>query len=384
VGVALGGSPLEALRLNPALLVEGDGGVIEVSVAQESEEGSLSSEIGPFSGTTSDDSEDDLAPAFAWSGRPPGGRLAWGVGAFEAAGFRVDFAQTASNPITAPQPFGFGTIQTSYEVVHVPLAIAYEASAAFSVGLAARLGQATFAADPARFATPDCASATNCTLPSVGEDRQTAIGWQVGALLELGTRFALGASYALGEEYDFRWNAAVSNPSLPTFRTHREIALTVAEPDVAAVGIVYRPTARIAVAVDGQQIAYEDAGGFDGASAAGLARFSDVTVFGLGVELQVTDAVTLRLGASQSDAAVEGDQAFFAVSAPAIVEERFAAGLSWRLGAGELDLAYLRGNEAEVSGPLVSPVGPIPGSTVGLERSSDTIAIGFRYRPSGG
>jgi long-subunit fatty acid transport protein len=381
VGVALGGSPLEALRLNPALLA--GAGAVEISIASESEEGSLSSEVGPFSGTTADDTEDDLTPAFAWSGQQAGGgRISWGIGAYEAGGFGVDYHQQADNPVLAPQPFGFGAFYTQYEVMHVPVALAYQVSPAFSFGVAAKLGQATFGASPAGFATPDCTSALGpCYFPDVDEDRQTAVGWQAGVLWG-SERFAVGASYSVGEEYDFEWNSAVANPGVPTFGTNRQIAHTIAEPDVTTVGVVYRPTARLAIAVDGQQIAYEDAEGFG--SGTGAPGFADVTVMGVAVEMMLSQAVTLRVGATQADSPIEQERAFFAIGSPLVIEDRLAAGLSWRFGLGELDVAYVVGDESELSGAFISPAGaPIPGTSVGFDRSSETLSVGFRYRPRG-
>jgi long-chain fatty acid transport protein len=378
VGVALAGSPLEALRLNPALLAVGEGWATEATIANETDKGSLSSTVGPFSGSTDDDGSDNLLPAFGWSRHAAGSRVAWGVGAFTAGGFGVDYPQTPSNPVLASAPFGLGRVQSRYEVLHVPLALAFEVGPGLSLGLGAHLGQASFGTTSVAFATPDCTGpAGPCFFPSIDDDRQTALGWQVGALYRLGERFALGGSFSTKETYDFEWNSLVANPSLPTFGTHRTVTLTIEEPSVATVGIAYQPTGRWTIALDGQQLAYDGTKGFGDELG-----FADVTVIGLAVELHASDRFTVRLGASRADSALADAEAFDVIASPVLVEDRLAAGLSWRLaGGGELDLAYVRGGEQDISGPFLGPAGPLPGTTVTFERSSDIVSVGFRFRP---
>lgn len=376
-GVAVGGSALEALRLNPALLATGNGQEVEGAVANQSDDGSIASRVGPFSGRTNDAGRDSLLPAFAWSGHAAK-RVAWGFGAFTAGSFGVDVGQDSTNPILAPQPSGFGRVHSRYEVFHVPFAVAFEVTPAFSFGVAARLGQATFGANPATFAAPDCSGpAGPCFFPVADDEKDTAMGFQVGALYTIGQRFALGASYSIAERYELEWHSAVANPSLPTFGRNRTFEQTMEEPAVATVGIAFQPTPRWTLALDGQQIAYDGTEGFGDAFG-----FQDVTVVVLGIELQATDKLSLRLGASRADSPIQDERAFAAIAAPVLVKERFAAGLGWVFARGlTLDLAFVHGGKEAISGPFLGPSGAVPNTSVTLERLADTISVGFRFRP---
>ena len=57
-------------------------------------------------------------------------------------------------------------------------------------------------------------------------------------------------------------------------------------------------------------------------------------------------------------------------------------GIGYRAGSRlSLDLAYYRAFENEVSGPLLSPAGPIPGTTVTQSNESDSVVttLGFSF-----
>lgn len=376
-GVALPNDALGALSLNPALLTQIDGHKMEFSAEYNTAKNAVESEIGPFSGRTEEEGDPSLIPAFGFTVHKPGAASAFGVGFLGLAGFGVDYPQTATNPITAPQPAGFGRVYSNYAYMKVPLSFAYQVSTNLSVGASLNAGRATLTANPAGFATPDCASATNCFFPSVNADSAWGFGATVGLLWKATPTFNFGLSYATEQDFeDFEWHTTVANPSLPTFGRDRTVTFQLNAPAQLVAGIGWRPSSNLAVALDGKQIFYEDTEGFKD-----VLGLRDITVISLGLQYQATPGVTIRLGGNHGDSAIESDRVFFTVPVPAVFEDHITAGLGVRVTPSLVaNLGYYHVFENRVSGPIFSPAtGPIPGSRVTTEMAMDSIVATFSF-----
>jgi long-chain fatty acid transport protein len=367
-GVALANDPLGALLLNPALLPRLDGNRFELSLEVSSQDSAVESEIGPFSGRT-EGNDDAVLPAFAWTRHAAGSRAAFGAGVLPLSGFGVDYPQDSTNPILAPQPLGLGRTSSSFEATKLELATAWQVGDAFSFGFAVAAGRGELAAEPARFAAPNCSTPTVCFFPGVAEDSQWGFGLTVGAHYQIVPTVAIGVAYDTGLNFaDFEWNAAVANPNLPSFGTNRQVSLALDSPPSLAVGVAFTPGEHFAVALDARQIGYESADGYDD-----VFGFENVTVLSAGVQWRAGDRFTVRAGYSHGDSPVPEASSFLAVSTPALVEDYAAVGFGFRFDDSlALDVAYYRGFEASIRGPFLSSSGPIPGASATNEASVDS------------
>lgn len=375
-GVALPNDALGALSLNPALLTQIDGHKMEFSAEYNTAKNAVESEIGPFSGRTEEEGDPSLIPAFGFTVHKPGASSAFGVGFLGLAGFGVDYPQTAGNPITAPQPNGFGRIYSNYAYMKVPLSFAFQVSPNLSVGASLNAGRATLTANPAGFATPDCASPTNCVFPSVNADSAWGFGATVGVLWKATPSLNVGLSYASEQDFeDFEWHTTVANRNLPSFGTDRTVKFQLNAPAQLTGGIGWR-SGKLALAADVKQIFYEDTEGFKD-----VLGLRDITVYSLGLQFQATPGVTLRLGGNHGDSAIESDRVFFTVPVPAVFEDHITAGFGMKVTPSlTANLGYYHVFENRVDGPIYSPAtGPIPGSRVTTEMAMDSIVATFSF-----
>ena len=376
-GVALPNDALGALNLNPALLTQLDGHKMEFSAELADDDITISSSAGPFSGSTEHTADPALIPAFGFTAHKPGAKIAFGVGFLGLAGFGADFPQDSTNPLFAPQPFGFGHVYSSYALMKVPTVVAVQINDSLSIGGAFVAGRASLTARPAGFAAPDCTATGVCFVPSADSDSAWGFGAQIGVLYKVGDTFNFGLSYQTEMDFeDFEWNSAVANPNLPTFGTDRKLSLQVNNPANVVVGIGFTPGDRLKIALDAKQMFFEDAAGFGD-----TLGWQDITAYALGIQFQATPRFALRAGYNETEGAIPDEATFFNVASPAVFGSHATVGIG--VGVTEtltMNLGYYRAFSEEISGPFISPViGPVPGTSVTTEMTLDGILATFSF-----
>jgi long-chain fatty acid transport protein len=381
-GVALPNDTLGALNLNPALLTELDGSGFEFSAEYAKPGNAVTSQVGPFSGRTTESGRTPLIPAFGFTRHPKDSTFAYGVGFLGLAGFGVDYPQDPHNPLLAPQPQGFGRVYANYQFLKVPIVGALRLSPEWSVGVAFVTGRSSLTADPAGFAAPDCGP-NGCFYPRVNTDSAFGYGGQVGIHYRPSRTWAFGAAYTTEQRFQsFEWNSAVANPALPTFGTARRISFRLDNPATAVVGIAFTPTPELKLAADGKWIDYGNTRGFSGfglapdGHALGLG-WRSITVFDIGGQYQATSRLTLRLGYNHAENAIPDKSAFFNVASPAIWSNHVTAGAGLRVDSAlTLNLAYYQALKTRITGPLY----PVPGAVVSDEQSLRSWIATFSFK----
>jgi long-chain fatty acid transport protein len=379
-GVALPNDALGALNLNPALLTQLDGAKFEFSAeyndAKNALESSVQTPVGTFSGRTEDSGDRSVIPAFGFTVHKPQSPFAFGVGFLGLAGFGVDYAQDPTNPLLAPQPRGFGRVYSNYQLLKIPVTVAYQVSPALSVGASFNAGHAILSASPAGFSTPDCAGPNNCVFPSVNSDGAFGWGVGVGALYKVNPKLNLGLSYSTEQKYqEFVWNSTVANTSLATYGTARKVRFRLNAPPVLVAGLGFTPSDRLSVALDGKWVNYERTDGF-----ADTLGFKDMTVVGLGVQFKATPTITVRVGGNHCDSPIDSSNVFGSVPVPAVFENRITAGFGQQVTDNlTLNLGYYHVFKNRVSGPFQTPAGPAPGTRVTTEMEMDALVATFSF-----
>ncbi|HKV07530.1 MAG TPA: porin [Thermoanaerobaculia bacterium] len=377
-GVALPNDALGALHLNPALLADLEGSNFEFSAEYNKAKNAVESSVGPFSGRTEEAGDTALVPAFGFTNKKDGSKFAFGMGFLGMAGFGADYPQDSTNPLLAPQPQGFGRVYSNYQLMRVPNALAWKINDSLSVGLALNVARAALTANPAGFAAPDCSGpAGPCFVPSVNSDSAWGFGASVGIRYAINPTFAVGAAYNSEVDFeDFEWNTAHANPNLANFGTARTVKLQLNFPATFTAGIAITPGDRLAIALDGKLITYEDTEGF-----AETLGFEDINVIALGVQYKATDRFTLRAGYNKSDNPIPAERTFFTVATPAIFEDHYTVGVGIQATDNmQLNLTYYQVPENRISGPFVSPViGPVPGTRVTTEMAMESVVATFSF-----
>src|SRR5262249_43423343 len=139
-----------------------------------------------------------------------------------------------------------------------------------------------------------------CFLPHVQSDSRFGFGATVGAHWEVTPTFNLGGSYTTKTKFQsFEWNSAHANPNLANFGTSRVIKFEVDTPAIAAVGVGWKPTPSLSVALDGKWVNYASAAGFG--SGPGNLGWENIKVFALGAQWKAPTGLALRVGYNHSD-----------------------------------------------------------------------------------
>lgn len=385
------GDPLTALTYNPAALTFLEGDQLQLSLELIKGQPEISSEVqtpfGPLGSTTEDDTGALPIPAFGWTHRAAGSPWAVGFGSIAMAGFVTDYPQSSTNPILAPQPTGFGRINSEYQYLRIPLAFGYQATPTLSLGGALTLGYARLGATPAPFAAPDCSSPVDCYYPAANQEGAWGTGFQLGLLWRATPTWSFAASYTSEQSFeDFEFNSEVANPNLPTFGTARAFDFAVDVPEQVVVGTAWSPSSRVDLALDVRWIGFDGVDGLGtfGFNADGSIRgfgWDDIMVVALGGEWRSASGQwALRAGYNHADSPIQEERAVASVPAPATFEDHATVGVGYRVGQHlRLDLAYYKAFQHEVSGPFLSPAGPVPGTSVTHSNESDSMVSTFSF-----
>ncbi|MCB1036997.1 MAG: outer membrane protein transport protein, partial [Acidobacteria bacterium] len=198
---------------------------------------------------------------------------------------------------------------------------------------------------------------------------------------------AQGLSYTSKHDFEsFEWNSTVADPGSPDFDTARSFEFTLDSPQRLTAGLGLRPRPNWTLALDVTWINYSDAEGFAGGNLDprtgtidGLG-WEDIVVVAGGLEVRRPGGLALRAGFNISESAVPEELAFFNIQAPAIQEDHLTLGVGIPTGPVEVNLGYYHVFAAKVSGPFLSPAGPVPGSQVTSEISIDSLLLSLSFR----
>jgi long-chain fatty acid transport protein len=199
-----------------------------------------------------------------------------------------------------------------------------------------------------------------------GEDSSWGYGFQVGALWDINPQLTLGISYRTR-----MWMDEFDDYS-DLFADGGDFDL----PPVGSIGLAFRPNDRLTLALDVQQIWYGDIDavanknnlaercnilanpmGYEasyclgGKKGAGFG-WDDMTVFKVGAQYAINNQWTVRAGYSHGEQPIDGREVAFNTLAPALIEDHWALGATWKLRDNyELDFwgAYMP--EENVKGP---------------------------------
>jgi long-chain fatty acid transport protein len=328
-------------------------------------------------------------PTIALVYKPEDSSLSYGLGIFAVAGFGVDYSGSFINPIvTAPPPagVGFGPLHSDYQVLQIAPSVNYALSERLSIAAGPTVNLAKLSVNPALFGTPDDARGDGFATFPQGTHSQTTwgAGFNVGAYYHQET-WAVGASFKSPQWFDkFRFNSSdeLGRP--------RELTFDFDLPMIISVGTSYTGLERWVFAIDGRWIDYRDANGFGdaGFTSAGSLRglgFRSIFAAAIGAQYQLCDNVSLRLGYSWSDNPISNGVAALNAISPVIVQHQASMGASWQITPDfKLSLAYVHAFENNVEGPLVTPAGAVPGTSVRDRVSADSIILGGSVTFGGG
>lgn len=335
-----------------------------------------------LSGTTI--SKRDLAfmPGFAFIYHPTGSSNSYHIAMLAVSGFGVDYPENTdfSNPILTPQApngFGFGRIRSNYMLVTVPIGMARQLTERFSAGFSLVPSLAMLQVIPAPFSAPVSAGSSMPYYLSAGNNAPAfGGGFNVGVHYAF-ERVSLGASYRSPVWFrDFKWNRKDLSGA-----THA-LGFQMNLPQVVSIGTGISLAKKTRLGVDARWINYANTAGFDevgynsDGSVAGFG-WRNIWAIGGGIQQQVSKSLKIMAGYNFSQNPVPDKYTFFNTPAPAIVQHHVSGGITQKIGKLDVTATYYHAFQNSISGPWISQMGAIPGTSVTSRMSENSVTIGF-------
>jgi long-chain fatty acid transport protein len=344
----------------------------------------------PFAGSDKGDNGVFPLPSMGLVFRPEESAWTFGLGIFEVGGFGVNYPASNFNPVLTPQPpvgVGLGSVYSQLQVFEFAPSISYQLTGRLTVGFGPTFELANLKLDPAVIAPPDAAAGGLFARYPIGT--HTRSEWGVG--VQGGITFALNNDWRLGGSLKSpRWFEKFGFNSADELGRPRHFTFDADLPLVASAGVSYAGFPRWLLEGDVHYIAYANTqgirqSGFDSAGAVRGIGWRSIWALALGARYRLTDALSLMMGYTFNDDPIDSAHAFFNVASPSIIENTLSVGATyWVTDSFSLSLAYAHAFQNSVSGPIVTPIGAIPGSSVTSVVSADTVVFGGTVLFGGG
>ena len=402
MGGASTAAPLSAsgaLLWNPATLSGLEGSQIDVGAELLFPHANLSSSVpagafGPgvppvdLSGNTKGSDMVFALPTIAMSYRPEESPFTYGLGIFAVAGFGLNYAGSTTNPVLSPPPpvgLGFGPIFSQYQVLQIAPALVYDVNEQLSVSISPLLDLGSLQVDPSVVSAPDDANGDGfATYP---QGTHSGAAW--GAGFSLGTYYKAG-DWGFGSSYKSpQWFQSYSYNTTNELGLPQTTEYNLDLPAIVSVGTSYKGIDRVLLAADVRYIDLANTNGFGDSGFAPNGAllgvgYQSIFAVALGTQYMVTDATSVRLGYSWSENPIPAGQTSANVASPLYTQHILSAGLSYQLtDAFSLSVAYSHGFENSSTGPIVLPVGAIPGTSITSRSSVDSIMFGATVKFGG-
>lgn len=348
-----------------------------------------SSIAGLGSGSTGAEPGVTPVPTIGWVHQPEDSCFTYGLGLIPVAGFKTNFPASLTNPILTPQsnapgfPGGFGRVFTQAEFYELLPTVSYAVTDRLSIGGGPTVTMGELIVDPLVFAAPD--DADGSFMPRYPSGRGTRMAWGGGA--------QLGVYYIA--DHGLHFGANIKSPQwMEKFRYFSEDELGRPRtekvnfdlPMIFTMGAAYSGIEDVVLAVDLRYIDFKNTDGLGGegfnadGSVKGLG-WSSVFVVATGLQLKMTDRLYVRGGYTYNQSPIHSADTTFAVGAPLYYQHEASFGGSWAVCENVwLNLAYTYFFEASQTGPIVSPFGTVPGSSVTLHETVHVASFGVSVR----
>lgn len=256
-----------------------------------------------------------------------------------------NFFSIGTGALPLPEnPGRYSTVGVDLAQLLIPVSVAYKPVENHTLGASVQFAVQRFSARGIEAFGAFNISSNPSQMTGVGND------WSYGAGVRLGwqgdffdDRLTLGATWA-------------SKTYMTEFDKYRGLFAEQGDFDIPSnygLGIAYRPTKRLTVALDVSRILYEGIASVANRGPAGTGSgvpggcpsgprclgndggdgfgWEDMTVYKLGVNYQLTPSLAVRAGYNYGKSPISDDQVTFNTLAPATVEKHYSAGFTYRM-----------------------------------------------------
>ena len=332
-----------------------------------------------LSGTTKSEDSVFALPTIALAYRPVNSPFTFGLGAFAVAGFGLNYpGSNGVNPILSQPPLGVGPIYSQYSVLQIAPAVVYDVTDELSLSFSPLLDIGMAQLDPALFAAP-----TAGVYPSGTHSSQSwGAGFNLGAYYRTEV-WGFGASYKSQQWFQpYQFNTVSGGIA-------QSVEFGLDLPAIVSIGTSYQGVDGLLLAADLRYLDYASTAGFGDSGYAPTGALNGIglrSIFAvaLGAQYQLSDAMTVRTGYSWSENPVTSAQASANIASPLVIQNMLSFGTTYNVTRDfSLSLVYTHAFENSVSGPLVSPAGPVPGYNIRSTASVDMLTVGATVKFGG-
>ena len=290
-------------------------------------------------------------------------------------------------------PDSDGETGINLEQVRILPTLSYKINDQHSVGVSLNVMYQQFKAWGLNsFKTTPPSSAPN-KVSDKGRDDSWGVGLSVGWQGDITDRLTIGATY----------NSKVDMDEFDDYSGLFAEQGGFDVPENYGIGLAFKATDKLMLGFDVQQINYSDVdsignsiqSGDCGTGMSGMCMmmpnkmlgddngsgfgWNDMTVYKLGAEYQMNDALTLRAGWSHSDQPIDKDQTFMNILAPAAIEDQATVGMTYILPQGsEISMFYMHAFENDVKGSSSIPA-TFGGGEADIKMSQDAYGISYGW-----
>jgi len=174
----------------------------------------------------------------------------------------------------------------------------------------------------------------------------------------------------------------ISRQHMTAFSKYSDIVRTPLDiPRRVQAGIAYQPTPKWTFLLDGKFIHYKSVRQLSQDATASAIGWSNVWAVKVGVRHHITDRLTLRLGYSHNDSPLDANDIFTNAQFPALAEDHFSAGFTWRV-SDQLDIhaAYTRIDPESETDDGTGDLFSVIGEGTEIDLNVQTLSIGMTWR----
>ncbi len=311
--------------------------------------------------------------------------LTYGLGMFSAGGLFGNYPADESNPVLSPPPpngVGAGQLFNLLSLLQFTPAVAAQMTERLSIGGGPIITLATLQLAPVTLAPPDDANGDGFfSYPqAIGTHPHYGLGFQIGAFYKGDAGLNFGCSYKSPN-----WLEKIKINSHDEIGRPRPLTFHLDLPPVYSLGVSYEGLPCWLLAADIRYTDYNSVSvlsdsGFNPDGSVRGVGWESVWSLSLGVQRQLGEKASLRVGWFCTENPIPDALTAFNIGAPAYYTNIVSTGLSCRLSeAIALDLGYFYAPRSQISGPFVTPAGPLPGTQITDSVSSHSILMSLAF-----
>ncbi|HEY9746079.1 MAG TPA: outer membrane protein transport protein [Oculatellaceae cyanobacterium] len=306
----------------------------------------------------------------------------WGVLVTGVGGSTVNFTHHGNNPVTLDPPIGSGDTKVFGSFLQISPTIAYRLNKHWSLGVQPNFNITGFSSEPFSGAPPlDFDGDGIPTYPKIKKEAYApGIGVQ-GGLYYHRSWLHLGASIK-SPQWFLPYHPKV------TYETgvERRVSTRANVPMIASVGVGFSGIPRTKIAVDARYIDYAnttsyDKVGFTPQATVKGSGWQSIWALASGIQYEMSENCSVRIGYSYNLSPIKPIYTAFAIGSPAVTQNYLSVGASYRFSPRfTLAAMFRHGFQGSRQGPIQTPLGPLPGSSIRLKTALNVFVISLIFK----